>query len=313
MKSNQSLKNLIWLVLALSLLGVSTSCQKSKPTHSESQDDLAQLFLKSFRGTLKYDVPLYSNARLIDSTLWLYIAAEKEILTIEKLPEKPDEAKKEPETTFLQIKGESSGDFKFYFNIYKIPKPITEKTEPSASGITENFTDIAQEVTNKIYSSMADLLFSSNSKNLKFFVVCIADIKKGIEMKTIINRSDLEKYVVNIIPVEEFHNRTIIKVKGDKKIVNDKTGKHLDYKDISLADFISELSVQQVKQEFSKFKEEEKDSQKTQELILKTLYKLSKIYEFNDFPAVETQDASLNKTQSLTRYELMEKFKDSEN
>lgn len=308
MKSKRFLNNSIKLALALSLLSVSLSCQKNKSIYSASADP-AGIFLKSFRGTLKYDVPLFPDAKLVGSTLWIYVGVEKDILSIERTQQKPNEAQ---DKTFLQVKGDYSGDFKFYYNIYQVPElpATTFKEEISAAGITEDLTRIAQEINNKAFSSMADLLYSSDIKALKFFVVCIADITKGIEMKTVINRADLEKYIVNIIPAEQFHARTIIKIKGDAKIVGDKTGKHLDYKDVSLANFITELTAQRTKQEFAKLKDEEKNSSTAKDLALKTLYDLTKIYEFNDFNKVEVQDISSDNTESFTRYELMERFKE---
>ncbi|MCM8779702.1 MAG: hypothetical protein NC914_00930 [Candidatus Omnitrophica bacterium] len=308
MKLKPYLRNLTFPVLALGL-SLCASCSQ-RPTSTEPQN-ADELFLKSFRSTLKFDTPLYANARLAGSTLWIYIATEKEILTLDRSPQQ----KESQEKIFLEVKGEYSPDlnFKFYYSVYMIPKvPETAfKEEVSVTGVTENFTNTMQEITNKVYSSMADLIYSAG-KELKFFVVVIADIKKGIEVKTSINRADLEKYIVGIIPAEQFHTRTLIKVKGDERIVNDKQGRHLNYKDISLTDFITELTTQQAKQEFAKLGDAGKNSLKAKDLILKALYKFSKIYEFDDFFRVETTDATLRETQSLTRYELMEKFKETQ-
>ncbi|MCM8771041.1 MAG: hypothetical protein NC936_04155, partial [Candidatus Omnitrophica bacterium] len=126
------------------------------------------------------------------------------------------------------------------------------------------------------------------------------------------NRADLEKYIVGIIPAEQFHTRTIVKIQGSEKIINDKKGTHLTYTDISLTDFIVELTLQQTRQDFAKLTDEEKKSQKIQEIILKNIYKFLKVYEFNDFLKIKIQDTSFNTEYAIGKYELWERFKDSE-
>ncbi|MCM8771386.1 MAG: hypothetical protein NC936_05970, partial [Candidatus Omnitrophica bacterium] len=222
-KLKRYLKNLISLGLLLNL-SLCLSCAKNPPL--SKQESPEEIFLKSFKGTLKYDIPLYANAKLTGKTLWIYIAQEKEILTIERTRR----AQEPTLRTYLDIKGDFDAEnFKFYYCIYKMPPlpPTQFKEEPYSWGVTEDFTFVAQEITNKIYSSLADLLYAGGSKDLKFFMVSIADIKKGIEVKTTINRADLEKYIVGIIPAEQFHTRTIVKIQGSEKIINDKKGTHL--------------------------------------------------------------------------------------
>jgi len=312
MKLKQSLKNSIKLALLLSLLSLCLSCQNTKSTSGPAQDP-QHLFLKSFNNTLKLKTPLYANAKMANTTLWVYVATDEEILTLDRKQSQGKEDEKK-ETIFLQLKGDYSGNFQFYYDIFRLKDlpPTSFKEEAASKGINEGYTNLTHDILQKAFVSLMDLVYSTDAKNLKFFVVSIADIKKGIEIKTIINRSDLEKLMVNIITSEQFYGtRTIYKEKGDETITGDKTGKHLDYKEIVLENFIVELTAQKARQEFAKLKDEEKTNQKIQGIILKNIYEFTKIYEFDNFYAVEMTDIASNNKESMSKYELTEKFKDS--
>lgn len=298
-------KNSIYLALALSLSLVS-SCSKLPPAEKYPSDP-AKAFLKSFNETIKLDAPLYTCAKLIGKTLWIYAASEKEVLSVERAQRQGHLGKK-----YLEFKGDFPEPLVRYRALYEIKElPETKyEEEPISVGLTENYTDTAQEIITKVYSSISDILYTSD-KAFNFFAICVADIKKGIEIGFTINKADMEKYVVGIIPAEEFHNRVIFKARGDEKIVNDKQGLHLGYKDISLTDFIIELVSLQIRQEFLGLKDEEKTGEKLQEIILKNLHKVMKVYELDKLETIELENTLTGAKLTVSRPELLERFKES--
>ena len=73
----------------------------------------------------------------------------------------------------------------------------------------------------------------------EFVVLVIADIKKGIEIETIFNFSDLKRTMVGELLEDEYQKRTLYELRGGQQIIGDMEGKHLDYKEILWPDFIA--------------------------------------------------------------------------
>jgi len=75
-----SAKNTICLVLSLSLL-VSSGCTQ-RSALPRIKTDIERDFLKSFNATFKPSYPLYTSTKTVGKTLWVYIAVEKDLLTV---------------------------------------------------------------------------------------------------------------------------------------------------------------------------------------------------------------------------------------
>jgi len=308
MKLKASLKSLISVGLVLSAGVFLFSCQKASST-SKPTKDIERMFLESFENTYKLAMPVYTHVKLKGNTFWIYIAQDKELITFARATA---QAEKESDY-FLQLKGTFyNNNFEFIYNIAKILKiPDKDSAGEEYIGITQDFTQIARELNNKASSSIADIIYDCPPE-LQFFVIVIADIQKGIELKFIIHRADAEKSLFGIIPNEEFNNRILLKVKGDEKIVNDKTGRHLDYQEIELAKFITELSLQQIRQGFTRLSDAQKTTAQIEEIILKTVFKFSEVYDFSSFEAVNIMDASSLRKVKVGILELRKRFKEVE-
>ena len=74
------LKNSIYLALLLSFVFL-IGCL-SKPTSSIPKTNIEEELINSFNKTTKLQYPLYINTKIAGKTFWVYIATQKELLTI---------------------------------------------------------------------------------------------------------------------------------------------------------------------------------------------------------------------------------------
>ncbi len=303
---------LIALIISISL-PIITSCSRRAPI---VKTDLEKKFLESFNKTTKLDYPLYTSTKIVDKTFWIYIATEKELLTINSSPVTggvtPDKNIK-----FMDINCQydnSSLNINYIYLKYSHEEKTKDRDifQKTVGGTTlyQDFAPAAIEILQKTYFSIGDII--SDTENLNFFVICLANIKNGIKITFVIHRLDMEQFLLNMLPSDEFYNRMILKADGSKDIINDKYGLHIEYKDISLIDFLREQIVSNIKSkvsEMEKYKPEElKTLDNLDELLLSSVYEVTTKYQFQDFTFVEINNTISKDKLLLSRTKLINKF-----
>jgi len=273
-------------------------------------------FLDSFNKTTKLNYPLYTSTKISGKTFWIYIATEKELLTINCSPVTggvtPDKNIK-----FLDINCQyenSSFDINYVFLKYSPEEKNKERDifRKTVGGTTlyQDFTPTAIEILQKTYYAIGDIV--SDTQDINFFVIYLADIKNGIKITFVIHRLDMEQFLLNMLPSDEFYNRMILKADGSKDIVNDKYGIHIEYNDISLVDFLREQIVSNVRSkvsEMEKYKTEElKALDNLDEILLRGVYEVTTKYQFTDFSFVEINNVITKDKLSFSKARLINKF-----
>ncbi|MDD5617930.1 MAG: hypothetical protein PHG69_02450 [Candidatus Omnitrophica bacterium] len=303
---------LIVLIISLGLPFI-TSCSRRAPV---AETDLEKKFAESFNKTTKLDYQLYTSTKISGKTLWIYIATEKELLAINSSPATggvtPDKNVK-----FLDINclyESSSFDINYIFLKYSPEEKTRERDvfRKAVGGTTlyQDFTRQAIEMLQKTYYAIGDII--SDTKDINFFVICLANIKDGIKITFVIHRLDMEQFLLNMLPSDEFYNRMLLKADGGKDIINDKYGLHIQYNDISLVDFLREQIVSNVRSKISemeKFKTEElKSLDNLDEILLRSVYEVTTKYQFEDFAFVEINNIITKDKLLFSRTKLMNKF-----
>jgi len=317
MKLKRYLKNLIKPALVILLVNIliSSGCSPRPPTPLE-KTDIEKKFLESFNKTTKPAYPLIASTRIFGKTFWIHIATKKDLLTINSsrgiggvMPEK--------NIKFIDIKCqyESSAFYMDYIFLKYDPEEKAKQRDlfkKTVGGTTlyQDFTYECIEILQKTYYAVGDII--AETEGMNFFVICAANIEKGIKITFVIHRLDMEQFLLNMLPPDEFYNRMILKTDGSKEIIGDKYGLHLEHNDISLIDFLRE---QIVKNATTKINEMEKYNaqvlksiDRLDNIILKSVYDVVTKYEFDDFMFVEIENIISKEILSLSKRKLINKF-----
>jgi len=232
-KSSQYLRNSIKLVLSLAVLsGSFCGCSTSTaPTYCKSSVE------KSLKDILKDEYKSDVVTKLVGQTLWIYLPLEGIFVPSEK-PEKYTER--------FQIQ-ENEGDVKGnQLSIAYLVKAVPEKKKTQEYRISK----AAVEKINNVWIALRRIIFSMDKKTrseIKFYYLVAADIKNSFEITELLYYEDLIKVSYRFISVTEYQHRVSYNTSLSLKIIGDKQGKHLDFRDISWEDFL----VTQIKHRIS--------------------------------------------------------------
>jgi len=280
MKSKLSSKSLAKTGLKVLPLILFLSACTSSTTPTFLKEGTAQ----AVKDICKKEYGIDVSTRIIGSTLWVYLPLE-DILS-------PTKGKPSPPLFFVE-------DEKNFFDARNLKINYYVKVfEGKAEG--EGGSELKKEVYEKnfnILQVIRRVLFSiDNTKHDKplFFCIVTADIKNyiviagvknGFEIKQVFYLKDLKKLSYGIISQTEYQHRIVQDTILSPEIIGDKEGRHLDYKDITLEEFIADQIRCRIRIKFQK-PEVGRDTDIDKEILKITAYTLN-IYKFEDFNFVE--------------------------
>ena len=253
------------------------------------------------RDRFKDDLGINTVVTSVENTLFIYIPSQKTVIKLDKAmsfgaPKKSTEAK----LSFIHV------DSMFEDNIFNITYATAELPESKQfiKNITYNYSLQTQEIMNKMYNLIYESM-SDREDHYEFFVVILADIKKGLKIKLTFSNSDLRKSIIGVLPFFEFNKRVISEIDGSSDIVNDIKGENVDYSPILVPNFASDLVIQ-----YLRGGSDITPSLTAEEIVLKRFYKICNMYDYTQFLYVKAFD-QINKTEALVSYdELHERFGD---
>jgi len=255
---------LLPLILFLSACTSSTS-------PSFSREDIPQ----KVKDICKKEYKLDLSARLIGSTLWVYLPLE-DIISKAARPEKYIER-------FL-LEDQKNSLFAKVLKVNYLIKPTIEKEKQQEitidKSVNEKIFDVLQVIRRALFSM-------DNSKKDKplFFCIVTADIKNGLEIKQIFHLMDLKKLSYGLISQTEYQHRIVQDTVISAQIIGDKEGNHLDYREMTLEEFIADQIQGRIKLKFQK-PEVEKNADIDKEVLKIITYTLN-AYGFKDFTLAE--------------------------
>jgi len=223
----------------------------------------------------KEEYKLDVKTKLVGETVWIYLPVEDLIVKTDK-PEKYSE-KFEVE----QVKNE--------FNFDSLRSEYAIKTVPEEEKYQEyKYNKDVLDKINDVWKVLRRVIFSMECERAgepKIFCLVTADIKNGFEMKEVFYYLDLKKVSYDFISWGEYQHRAIQETNVSAQIIDDKEGLHVDYKNITLADFIAAQIQHRIKLKFQK-PEVDKNVDIDKEIMKIIVYTI-KIYDFRDFTTVE--------------------------
>ena len=293
MKSRLSLKNSARVALnsliLISLFLFSGCSSVTTPTYN--RENLAQ----SIQDICKKEYNLEVKARLVGDTLWVYLPVE-DLLAKSDKPEKYVEKFVLERTEALP----DSSSLKFEYLI----KPIEDREKTQEY----KYNKLVLEKINNVWKVLRRVVFSldrSKTGEPKFYSLVAADIKNGFAMKEVFYYLDLKKVSYEYISWGEYQHRAIQDVDLNPQFIGDKEGNYVDYKNITMREFIMGQILHRIKLKFQK-PEVDKNANIDKEII-KIIAYTTKIYDFKDFDAVELENLVSKNRIILNQAALLEK------
>jgi hypothetical protein len=227
------------------------------------------------------------KARMVGETVWVFFP-------VENIFEKADKPEKYSEKFLVK-----DNDVEFKNGVLNIGYlvraiPETEKTQDF------KYNKKTLERMNDILSVTRRVLFSMDrvkKSEPKFICIIIADTKTGIEIKEISYYLDLKKVSYNYISLGEYQHRTLQDVNYLPEIIGDKDGLYVNYKDITMDEFIAAQIQHRIKLKFQK-PEVDKHADIDKE-VLKVAAATLKAYKIKDFEGVKLTNRETNKQITL--------------
>jgi len=271
MKLKPFLRNLaryglnIYIVLCL-ISGCSSS---TSPTYSRQDVE------KAIPRILKQEYEISVKSKLVGSTLWIY-------LPLQNIFEKADKPDKIPEKFKIEENENEVRDGRIRLN-YLI-KVIPEKERMQEYVISK----AALKKINNVWDVLRRVIFSLDNKSkasMKFCCLVIADIKNGFEMREMFYCQDILKVTYRVISPGEYHHRVSFSSSMSLKIIGDTEGRNVNYKDITLRDFVAEQIKHRINLKFQK--PEVNQNADIDKEIEKIIVDIINIYGLTDINTVE--------------------------
>ncbi|MBF0570980.1 MAG: hypothetical protein HQL12_03820 [Candidatus Omnitrophica bacterium] len=253
---------------------------------------------KKYEQKCRKDYSLNVITRIVGKTFWIYAPTNKPLFDFAaESPSPPDPLKKVAKYDLLYIDG-SYKDKIFHFEYDIIPKT---KSSLQNEGIRNEGTDYFNKLYNNLFTAVTETLLDPHTP-ISFVVMCITDIKKGIEARYTFYLEDYRMASVEGIPYDEFSKRVLQESKGSTNYIGDEIGQHLEYTDILMPDFLTKQMINRIRFKFTQSDFPPQESY--EEAILGVIADTNHYYRFKDFKEVRTNDIRARKKMILTPKQL---------
>lgn len=261
--------SLFFLCLILSGCNFST-----KPTY------LKEDVTKAIQDICKKEYKLDVAATLTGQTLWVY-------LPVEDIMVKPDKPKKS--TKYFSIDKNSCGFIGSSIDLTYSIRPIAPKTEYQQLEFNKKTSEKARSVLGVLMRVLPST-HQLKKGNIEFACIVIADTKNKFMLIEIFYYKDLRRITFGLLSLDELQRRTVISVEE---------GLDMEYRDITLPEFITEQIRSRVQLEFETG--EARKNIDIDKVIEKIAVHTIRAYEFKDFNELSLYDDLSKKTVILNK------------
>lgn len=318
------------LLFAILLFTASCAVQPSKETRTPTNSHQKLIDL------CKNDYNLDIVTKAYDNTLWIYLPLDQSFLSIATSkdgPIKSSDSEEKLDIYFLD--GEFSDNaFQIRYDIgfkktytdhrginYKFSEEYSTKQGFLLSAINRAYSEIDKDPNSNRYVEKipGDRDFLNENRNAirkkfthsyvktatvpDFFVVVIADMEKGIEMRMYLYLQDLRRANTDQSFSEEYRKRAIMDQPiGHEIIIGDRTGSHLETYDLSWAEFLTRQMIHRINFKYtqSAFPPYPDALQQLTEIAAETVQG----YDFNNFESINFIDLNTERTHVLNKEQL---------
>ncbi len=274
-----------------------SACSNTKSGQETTLPDAHQKFLRLCREEYKLDVTI----KALSHTVWIYVPLKENLMGISAAktpPLKSNQPVTKPAVRFIDASFKD-GSFLVEYDI------AAQKAYPNAPGYKFEYTQSYQKVNQRILTAVARSFFdakkdgeSASSPAPVFFVITIADITDGIEITNTFDLDDLKKYMaMESIPQEEYVQRNLFEAKGNAACIGDTQGRHLDYREITMPEFLARQMIHRVNFKYQQSSFPPSDDTRTE--ILQIAAKTLGYYNFTNFASLQLRDLALDTVETI--------------
>lgn len=243
---------------------------------------------------VKKEVNYEIQVKTVGQTLWVYLPLKKELFTF-KMTEQPPQKTREFSLLYL--------DGTFLDNTFHLEYDIAPSTKQKSAdeGLSSAYTEAFNNAYASLFAAISGVYLNTQEPPT-FVVLIIADIEKGIEVVNTFCLDDLKKQQTGALAPQEYVLRFLTSSQGDKAIINDKKGAHIDYNDIGWSEFLLKQMIHRIN---FKYTQSDFPPQKDAETeILDIVGKTTRFYDFKDFSSVELNDLRNSKNYAFSPSQL---------
>jgi hypothetical protein len=300
------------LILFFALMAGSCANNDSA-SHRVTVSDAEKKFLKICREDNKLPVQLFNTGK----TVWIYLPMEEDLINYSG-SKKDDRTKIKKQFNINTFEGENvDRQYRFLVDITygtKTSKDPGYKSDASEAfiknrltiygAISEAYFDINElpgdrrfldKERDKKRQAMLENYIPKNDAAPEFMVIVIANIKKGIAYKTVLNLDDYKKYRSEVLTSDEYNMREISELYGDMSLIGDKEGKSLGIKPITWPWFF----VEQIKNRVN-FKFTRSDFPPDQDIITEIATIIAETFRYYEY--IDYSDVLIENLQDKTSY-----------
>ena len=282
----------ITIVTALCIL---ISCSRKSDPDLLSPSQAHQRFVQ----LLKDDNDLDVIVNEFEHTFWIYLPLEENLFRMKADPKghsNSAESAVKPTIKFLDGK---YYDDNFYLSYDIVSAKGYAKSYGYTSEFSEEYRNKQRHILTAIYRT-----FNETSDPPPFFIIVIADIISGLESRTIIHFQDLKRAYVDPSFQEEYARRIISEQPiGNVGIIDDRTGKSIDYSNMTWPEFLSKQMVFRIN--FKYLRSAFPPSDDTRMELLNIAADTVVAYNFDDFTSVQLNDLDNGITFSTAKEDLV--------
>lgn len=294
MKLKRSSKNLVKAALKLLPLILFLSACNSSISPSFLKEEVPQ----AVKDICKKEYELDVSTRLIGNTLWVYMPLE-DIIAKPPKPEKYIERFLLEDTKNLF----DARTLRVNYLIRHTPEKEKEQEMTIKKSVNEKIFNILQVIRRVLFS-----IANHKKDGPIFFCIVTADIKNGFEIKQLFHLLDLKKLSYGLISQTEYQHRVVQSTGISALIIGDKNGDHLNYRQITIEEFLADQIQNRIRLKFSK-PEVENNADIDKEVHKVVAYTL-KTYEFKDFNFVELNNLATQARVLLNQTAVFSDFND---
>jgi hypothetical protein len=294
MKSKLSSKSLAKIGPKILPFILFLSACNSSITPSFLKEDITQAVVDICKKEYKLDI----STKLSGSTFWVY-------MPLENMVSKPEKPEKYIERFLLEDKKNSLNEKILKVNYFVRPTTEKEKQEEMAldKSVREKIFNILQVIRRVLFS-----MGNANKDTPQFFCIVTADIINGFEIKQTFYFLDLKKLSYSFISQTEYQHRIVQDTAVSAGIIGDKAGSHLNYRDITLEEFIADQIQNRIKLKFQK--PEVEASADIDKEVLKIITYTLDAYQFKDFAFLELSNLDTGKKIILNQAAILANSKE---
>ena len=254
-------------------------CHKEAKRPPVTLNEAEKKFSDICRNEHKLNVQVYDA----QNTVWIYLPMEEDLVDYHGTP-RTNETKSKKQFIISTFEGDfKDAQYRFLLDLTDGVK--TSKDQGYKSDASEAF------IKNRllIYGTISQVFFDLDKDKAPIFIaVVIANTKKGVAYRSVINLNDYKLYRSEVLTSEEYNLREASELYGDAELVNDTEGKSLDIKPIEWSWFL----IEQVKNRVN-FKFLRSDFPPKEDVVIAIASMIAdtfRYYSYGDYSAVLIKD-----------------------